>query len=266
MHEWLWAKGWDSRALVLESLEPLRQAQVTVTNFEGLLREADAAIEVIKNQVAQARQTFVADNVDLAASADRAADTLVEQLSEADLALANLSLHAPVSGIVQRLAVTNIGQQVKVGDNLMEIVPDDASLEIQAYVLNADIGFVKVGQPATIKVDTFPYTRYGTIPGHVTRIGADAVTGTYALAQQKDDATTPSKGPLSATTPSQQFSDLVFPVTVIPDRLTINVDGRDVPLTAGMSVVAEIATERQSVIAFIIYPLARPFYRGKPQG
>jgi hemolysin D len=264
MHEWLFGKGWDSRALVLESLEPLRQDQVTVTNYEGSLREADAAIEVIKNQISQARQTFVADNIDLAASADRAADTLVQQLSKADLALANLSLRAPVSGVVQWLAVTNIGQQVKVGDKLMEIVPDNAPLEIQAYVLNADIGFVKVGQPVTIKVDTFPYTRYGTIPGHVTRVAADAVTGTYALAQQKDDATTPSKGQLSATTPSQQFNDLVFPVTVVPDKLTINVEGRDVPLTAGMSVVAEIETERQSVIAFIVYPFARPFYRGNP--
>jgi hemolysin D len=266
MHETLWVKGWDSRALVLESLEPLRQAQVAVTNYEGLLHEADAAIEVINNQVAQARQTFVADNVDSAATADREAASLAEQLKEADLALANLSLRAPVSGVVQWLAVTNIGQEVKVGDKLMEIVPDNAPLEIQAYVLNADIGFVKVGQPATIKIDTFPYTRYGTIPGHVTRVGADAVTGKYALAQQKDDAATPSKGSLSATNPSQQLNDLVFPVTVIPDRVAINVEGRDVPLTAGMSVVVEIETERQRVITFVIYPLARSFYRGKPQG
>ena len=59
----------------------------------------------------------------------------------------------------------------------MQIVPDDAPLEIQAYVLNTDIGFVRAGQPATIKIDTFPYTRYGTIEGKVTRVGADAVTG-----------------------------------------------------------------------------------------
>ena len=265
MHEWLWGKGWDSRALVLESLEPLRQAQVIVANYEGLLGEAVAEIEVINSQTIQARQTFVSDNIDLAASADREADTLVEQLKEAELTLANLNLRAPVTGVVQWLAVTNVGQQVKVGDKLMEIVPDNASLEIQAYVLNADIGFVKVGQPVTVKIDTFPYTRYGAISGHVTRIAADAVTGTYALAQQKDDATTPSMGPLSATIPSQQFSDLVFPVTVVPDRSTINVEGRDAPLTAGMSVVAEIETERQSVMAFVIYPLARSFYRGKPK-
>jgi len=166
--------------------------------------------------------------------------------------------------VVQWLAIANIGQQVKVGDKLMEIVPDNAPLEIQAYALNADIGFIKVGQPVTIKIDTFPYTRYGTIAGHVTQVAADAVTGAYALAQQKDDATTPSKGELSATSPAPQFSDLVFPVTVIPDQTAIRVAGRDVPFTAGMSVVAEIQTERQRAIAFVIYPLARTFYAGRP--
>jgi hemolysin D len=265
MHETLALTGVDSRAVVLQSLEPLRQAQVTVTNYQGLLEEADAAIAVFDNQIAQARYTFVADNVDSAAKADREAVSLVEQLKRADFALVNLSLRAPVSGVVQSLAVTNIGQEVKVGDKLMQIVPDNASLEVQAYVLNADIGFVKVGQPVTIKIDTFPYTRYGTISGHVTRVGADAVTGKFALAQQKDDTTTPSKGSLSVTNPAQQFNDLVFPVTMVPDKFTINVEGRDVPLTAGMSAVVEIETERQRVINYIIYPLARVFYRGKPQ-
>jgi hemolysin D len=264
MHETLAQKGWDSRAVVLESLEPLRQAQVAVTNYEGLLHDADAAIEVINNQIVQARQTFIATNVDAAAVADREAASLVEQLKQADLALANLTLRAPVSGTVQWLAVTNIGQQVKVGDKLMQIVPDQTPLEIQAYVLNADIGFVRVGQPATIKIDTFPYTRYGVIEGRVVSVGADAVTGKYALAQQKDDATTPTKGSLSVTKPAQQFNDLVFPVTVIPDKFTINVEGREAPLTAGMSAVVEIETERQRVIDYLIYPLARSFYRGQP--
>jgi hemolysin D len=266
MHETLAQKGWDSRAVVLQSLEPLRQAQVTVANYQGLLDEADAAIAVIDNQIAQARQTFVAENVDSAAKANRETASLVEQLKKADLALANLSLRAPVSGVVQSLALANIGQEVKVGDKLLQIVPDNAPLEIRAYVLNDDIGFVKVGQPVKIKIDTFPYTRYGTISGHVSRVGADAVTGKYALAQQKDDAATPSKGSLSATNPGQQFNDLIFPVTVIADKVTINVEGRDVPLTAGMSVVVEIETERQRVISYIVYPLTRSFYRGKPQG
>ena len=259
MRETLAQQGWYSRALVLQALEPLRKDQVTLVDMQGAFDEANAAIPVIRDQIAQARAGFVATNVDAAASASRQVASLVEELKQADVALANLGLRAPATGVVQSLAVTNIGQSVKVGEKLMNIVPDNAPLEIRAYVLNSDIGFVAAGQPVVIKVDTFPYTRYGTIAGRVARVGADAVTGQYALAQQKDDATTPTKGPLSVTNAAQQTSDLVFPVTVIPDKSSINVDGRDVPLTAGMSVNVEIETQRQRVLTYILYPLTRVF-------
>ena len=73
-------------------------------------------------------------------------------------------------------------------------------------------------------------------------------------------------GPLSVTNAAQQTSDLVFPVTVIPDKSSIDVDGRDVPLTAGMSVVVEIETQRQRALTYILYPLTRVFAAAKPQG
>lgn len=266
MHETLAKQGWDSRAMVLQALQPLRQDEVSLAGYQGSLGEANAAIPVINNQLAQARASFIADNVDAAAAAERQVPELVERLKKADLALANLTLRAPVSGTVQALAVTSVGQSVTIGEKLMQVVPNGAPLEIQAYVLNTDIGFVRAGQPVTIKVDTFPYTRYGTIKGHVARVAADAVTGRFAQMQQKNDATTPSKGLLSATSASTQMTDLVFPVTVIPDSTSIKVEGRDVPLTPGMSVVAEIETRRQRAINYILYPLTRVFYSSQPQG
>ena len=266
MHETLAKQGWDSRAMVLQSQEPLRQDQVNLTNYQGSLEEAKAAIPVLENQIAQARESFVADNVDAAATAERQVTDLTERLKKADLTLANLSLRAPVAGVVQSLAVTNIGQSVTIGEKLMQIVPDGVPLEIEAYVLNTDIGFVRVGQPVTIKVDTFPFTRYGTIEGRVTRVGADAITGKAALLQQRDDATTPSKGALSVTGAAEQTTDLVFPVTVVPAKFSINVDGRDAPLTTGMSVVVEIETERQRAITYILYPLTHVFLGSARQG
>ena len=266
MHETLADQGWDSRAMVLQSLEPLRQDQVNLANYQGSLDETKAAIPVIANEIVQARESFIAQNVAEAAKAERQVSDLIEQRKKATQTLTNMTLRAPVSGSVQALAVTNIGQSVKVGDNLMQIVPDGAPLEIQAYVLNTDIGFVRRGQKVIIKVDTFPYTRYGTIEGKVTHVGADAITGKYALQQQKDDAMTPSKGALSVTSAAQQMKDLVFPVTVVPATATIAVDGRDVPLTAGMSVVVEIETERQRAINYILHPLTRVFDSGKPHG
>lgn len=259
MKETLAQQGWDSRAAVLHALEPLRQDQVNLANSEGELDMANATIPVLQLQMTQTRKSFIAENVDAAALAERQAADLEQELAKASLTLKNLTLRAPVAGTVQSLAVTTTGQWVKPGDKVMQIVPDNVPLDIKAYVLNNDIGFVRAGQKVTIKVDTFPYTRYGTLSGRVVSVGADAITGRYAIAQQRDDATTPSKGSLSASGASQVMKDLVFPVLVSLDQTTIRVDGRDAPLTPGMSIVAEIETQRQRAITYILYPLSRVF-------
>ena len=261
MHETLAEQGWDSRATVLQSLEPLRQDEVHLSDYEGQLADANAAVPVLEDQMTSARKSFIAENVAAAAVAQREVSIDEQQLAKARMAVANLAVRAPVAGTVQGLAVTSLGQSIKAGETLMQVVPDKAPLQIKAYVLNTDIGFVRVGQPVTIKVDTFTFTRYGTVSGHVVSVGADAITGRLALTQQNDDATTPSNGALSATNAAQEMKDLVFPVTIAPDKTSLTVNGRDVPLTAGMSVVAEIETARRRAISYILYPLTRIFER-----
>ncbi len=257
MHQQLADKGWDSRAKVLEALEPLRQEQVSLAVLEGSLAEAEASLPVIDHQIADTRQGFVTDNTQKRAAAQRQLDELAQQLVQADKAFADTTLRAPVTGVVHALALTTVGQSVKAGQQLLQIVPDDTPIAITAYVLNTDIGFVRVGQPATIKIDSFPYTRYGTIPGHVVKVAPDAIPGRLALAQQTNGAAPETRGPLSATSAVQQTSDLVFPVEIKPDRDWIAVGDRRNPLLAGMSLAVEIETERQQTIAYVLYPLMR---------
>ena len=261
MHESLAQQGWDSRAAVLQSLEPLRQDEVRLTDYQGELAEAKASIPVMKNQATAARETFIAENVEASAAAQREAAIEEEQLGKAKLALADLTLRAPVSGTIQAMAVTSLGQSVKVGETLLQIVPDAAPLQVQAYVLNTDIGFVKVGQRAKVKIDTFPYTRYGAISGRVESVGAAAITGRLAAAQQSAAPVPPPKGAMSVPNAPQQTRDLVFPIVVKLDRTSIWVNGRDVPLTSGMSVVAEVETARRRAITYLLYPLTRIFHR-----
>lgn len=259
MHEQLASQGWDSRAQVLQALEPLRQEQVRLADLEGSLAEAEAAIPVVDSEIARTRESFATANTQQIASAERQTADLAQQLAKADNDLADMSLRAPADGVVHASALTTVGQSVKAGQQLLQVVPDAAPLEIQAYVLNTDIGFVRQGQTATIKVDTFPYTRYGTIPGVVTVVASDAVTGGLALHQQKNGSAPDARGDLSVTNPAVQASDLVFPVTIVPAKTSIDVDGRAVPLSAGMSVAVEIETERVRAITYILYPLARAF-------
>ena len=112
----------------------------------------------------------------------------------------------------------------------------------------------------TIKVDTFPYTRYGTIAGKVVKIATDALPGKQAAAQQSNGSTpTSADGAMSVTSAAQQTSDLVFPVTIKPLASSLKVGGRMLPLTSGMTVTVEIQTESRRAINYILAPLQSLF-------
>ena len=91
-----------------------------------------------------------------------------QDLIKASLRQARMTLTSPIDGTVQQVAVTTIGQVVTPGQPLLVVVPSAGPIDVQAQVENKDIGFVEVGQEAIIKIDAFPFTRYGTLTGKVT--------------------------------------------------------------------------------------------------
>jgi multidrug resistance efflux pump len=82
-------------------------------------------------------------------------------------------LRAPVSGLVQEVDATTVGQVVTSAQSLVTIVPDGAPLIIEATVTNEDIGYLKVGQPVEVKVDTFPFQKYGSLKGALLSVSPD---------------------------------------------------------------------------------------------
>lgn len=101
---------------------------------------------------------------------------LQQELLKAKAITGQQVLSAPVAGIVQELKVHTVGGVVTPAEHLMIIVPSDQVLEVEALVLNRDIGFVTEGQTATVKVDAFPFTRYGSIDGKLVTVSQDAAT------------------------------------------------------------------------------------------
>jgi membrane fusion protein, hemolysin D len=115
---------------------------------------------------------------------------------------------------------------------LMTIVPDSGGVEIDAQIANQDIGFVHEGMPVEVKLETFAFTRYGTVPATIRRIGRDAV-----------------KPPQQDNRPG---TDLYYPARIALTRDTILVDGVERRIGAGMKVVAEIKTDQRRVIGFLL--------------
>lgn len=163
------------------------------------------------------------------------AERLVAALTQDALRTASQSrlqtLRAPVDGTVQQLTVHTVGGVVPAAQALMAVVPEDAKLEIEAVLENKDVGFVREGQGAEVKIDAYEYTKYGTIPAHVVHLSHDAVV---------DDK-----------------KNMTYLAKVVLDRAWVMVDGVRMPLTPGMSVNVEIKTGSRRVVEYALSPLVR---------
>ena len=153
--------------------------------------------------------------------------------------------------------MTTIGQVVTTGQELAVIAPSEGALQVDALVANLDIGFVSIGQDAAIKVDAFPFTRFGVVHGKVARIATEAVDETSAKRAMVDATSSGSPNMPAAATGPGQAQSFVFPVTITLDQSSIDIDGRATPLSPGMTVTAEIRTDSRRVIDYLLSPLAK---------
>src|SRR4029453_989939 len=125
-------------------------------------------------------------------------------------------------GIVQQLSIKTAGAVVGAGEQVLAIVPTSGGVEVEVSIENKDVGFVRMGQPAEIKIDTFPFTRYGTVPGTVLAVSPDAAI--------------------------REGVGLVYSARIQLIRDILDVDGQAMPISAGMAVAAEIHLGRRRVM------------------
>jgi hemolysin D len=222
-------RNFVSRHGYLEREQARIEQEADLATMRSRLNEMDAGLLQSRRQrdqlVAEARRAAL----DGITAAQQRVAALEQEQRKAAARRDAQRLLAPVDGTVQQLAVHTVGGVVTAAQPLMMVVPSDTPLEIEALVENRDIGFVMPGQPAEVKVETFPYTRYGVLHGRVASVSSDAIN---------DD----KRG-------------LVYSTRVRLDRKTIEIDGRTVPLSAGMSVSAEVKIGTRRVIDFVLSPL-----------
>ena len=255
MIENLTARGYNSQAKFLDTKALLDGQKVQQTSYEGSLEAARQAILLVDSEIAKTREVFVAARTQAVSDNAKVIVDLEQQLVRADKTLADMTLRAPVGGIVHAAAVTTLGQVVKPGQQLMQVVPSDQPLEIEAYVSNADIGFIRKGDAAIIKVDAFIYNVYGSIDGTVTDVANDA----SALQGKQTMQTDSLDGAASQTTAAQKTGNLQYPIHLRAARSTMLVEGKEVPLVPGMLVSVEIETERLRAIDYVLSPIEELF-------
>lgn len=140
-----------------------------------------------------------------------------------------MRLTAPVDGTVQQLAIHTIGGVVTPAQALMVVVPHDKTLEVEAFLENKDIGFVNAGQEAAVKVETFPFTKYGTIESEVIHVSHDAI--------------------------QDEKRGLIYSTRVRLSKATMQVEDKLIRLSPGMAVTVEVKTASRRVIEYFLSPL-----------
>ena len=161
-------------------------------------------------------------------------------------------LTSPVDGIVQQIAVHTIGGVVTPAQSLLVIVPNDSRLEIEAMISNRDIGFVRPGQGAEVKVDTFNFTRYGLLHGQVVSVSQDAIVRD----KPQERATAAALG-TGHETSEPVGQELNYSARIALDDTRMQVEDRMVNLSPGMAVTVEIKTGSRTILGYLLSPLRR---------
>ena len=141
------------------------------------------------------------------------------------------SIIAPTSGYVDQLQTYTIGGVLNPGETIMNIVPRDGNREFEAYILNKDIGFISTGDAVEIKLESFPFTRFGVLDGIVTKLSNDAI--------QHDQL------------------GLVYKVSAQLETSQQTLDESGISIVPGMNATLEILADRRRIIDYFISPLLR---------
>ncbi|WP_448662643.1 HlyD family type I secretion periplasmic adaptor subunit [Sphingomonas sp. CJ20] len=223
------AKGYAPGARLIELQRQRRLesgerdvARTQITRGEAEARKLESQVRETREQ---ARRTALTD----LAKAEAEAILRREEVTKARQKSRFQRLVSSVDGTVQQLEAHTIGGVVEPAKPLMVIVPRDAGLEVEARLLNKDVGFVRVGQEASVKLEAFPFTRYGAVPGRVRAISRDAV-------QDKE-------------------LGLVYVATIALERSWVDADGRRYSLSPGLAATVDVRTGTRSIISYLLSPL-----------
>ncbi len=214
--------------------------QGELAKAKASLEAASAAVSEAASRVEGLETERLSDALGQLAQATADRDRLAEQLRAQDAILDHLDVRAPADGIVQEIVVTAPGQAVAAHETLMKLVPQSEGLVVAAKVANQDVGRLRPGMPASVKVRAFDYLRYGTLDGTLQKIAADA-------------------------TPDPRTGELTYAVTVVTGRAQLGVGPDQHAVASGMLVDVDLKVGRRTILSYLtdrIFRLREAFREG----
>jgi HlyD family secretion protein len=226
-----------------ERIEQEQDYRAQIHTIEGLranVREADHRLAQVSSAYHAALH---AERAQAEGQRARIAEELAKQLWRGE----HVELTAPRAGVVKNLATQTRGTVVAGGTVLLTLVPVDDVLEADVLVGNVDVGFVRAGQDARVKLLGYPFQKYGLIEGRVLRVTPDSVGDAAAAA--------PSPAGLSGSPSASAYR-----ARVSLAAQALQFDGVPLPLTSGMQVMAEIRLGERTLLEYLLAPVRRAWH------
>lgn len=233
---------------VKKQQEEIKAFQAKLQRVIATLNPSTAEIEIARQRIEQARKSGLAS----IASLNREREALIQQritierqieqdteeLQQVNTDLGQTTITATADGTISQLAIRNPGQTVQAGQEIAQIIPSNASIEIKAMVSTKDISKLKPNQRVQMRISACPYPDYGVLEGTVKRIAKDI-----------------TKPPNNSTTnynSAEKFTPVFYDVAIAPENHSFG-RGKDIcSLQLGMEGSADIITREETVFKFLL--------------
>ena len=204
----------------------MTRAEAALGGFEPALAEIDQKIDAQRRRYRSDSLTDLSISTAELAALKPALPALQQRAGRAQI-------HAPLRGVVNKVNRTTLGSMAKSGEELLEIVPLDDGLLVEAYIRPDDIAFLYPGQKVNVKITAYDYARYGGLDGEILRIGADTVQRT------------------------ERSEEEVFVAQIRTDTTILDAAGASVQIMPGMIAQVDILAGRKTVLDYIIRPVIK---------
>ena len=195
------------------------------------LKKLDAQYEISKKELLQFKHNMKKELVEDLTKTNEEIKTMLPEISKSDYLLDSKAIFASEDGFIYNLNNGTNGRVVQSGEVIMEIIPQNSPLEVEAKVLNRDIGFVHLGQEVKVKIDSFKFTKYGYINGIVTNIAKSSIL-------------------------DEKLGE-IYPVIIELKDDKMKIDEEYIKLIPGMTCSVDIKIGKRRLIEYIISPMIR---------
>ena len=213
-------------------------AETTVDQVRGQLSTVNARIPGAESALVQAKERmneadlgFQRNALEELANVGILINTTTEEILKATAISGRTLIISPIDGVVKSMRFYTIGAVVRPGEAIMDIVPSDDKLVIEARLNPQDVGYVREGQLATVKISTYDYIRYGGLNAVVTLVSPDS---------HQDES-----------------GNTYFRVVAETDRSYLGDQPGDFPITSGMEAMIDIHTGTNSVLTYLLKPVLK---------